>query len=61
MSSSEAQRSTSATRPETLPESESITEVGRELGIATVLFHTKVAEYLGLSVTDHKRSVRASR
>lgn len=54
MSSSDAQRGTSAARPDTTSEGGGIAEVGRELGIATVLFHTKVAEHLGLSVTDHK-------
>lgn len=33
---------------------ESIADVGRDLGIATVMFHAKVAERLGLSATDHK-------
>lgn len=28
--------------------------LGRDLGAATVLYHSEVAEHLGLSVTDHK-------
>ncbi|EIF00591.1 MarR family winged helix-turn-helix transcriptional regulator [Saccharomonospora glauca] len=33
---------------------DAIARVGRELGQATVLFHTRLAERLGLSATDHK-------
>lgn len=28
--------------------------LGRDLGAATVMYHSEVAEHLGLSVTDHK-------
>jgi DNA-binding MarR family transcriptional regulator len=29
-------------------------ELGREMGIHTIMFHTAVAERLGLNITDHK-------
>lgn len=33
---------------------ERLGSLGRELGAATVMYHSQVAERLGLSVTDHK-------
>ena len=53
-SSAVARRTAATARTINDPDGENIAAVGRDLGIATVMFHARVAERLGLSATDHK-------
>jgi DNA-binding MarR family transcriptional regulator len=45
---------TASTAPVAGDAAEQLAQLGRQLGAATVMYHSQVAEKLGISVTDHK-------